>query len=121
MVRKMVCAMFVMTVVIGLAFAEEFNCSITKVDGNKITYQKFKKKDKVGDPVTIEVAKDAKVAKGVLDKDTKKYSVGDAIEGGLKADVFAKASEDKGVQVRITTSDDNKSVTQILVLGKKGK
>jgi len=118
MVRKLVCAMFVMTVAIGFAFADEFNATITKVDGNKVTYQKFKKKEKDGDPVTIEVAKDAKILTGKFDKDAKKLVAGDPIEGGLKSDTFAKIG-DKGLPVRITTDADNKTVTQILVGGKK--
>jgi hypothetical protein len=113
MVRKLVCTMFVMTVVLGVAFADEFSASIMKVDGNKITYQKFKKKEKDGDPVTIEVAKDAKISYGKGAK--KKFEATDPIEGGLKSDVFAKIGE-KGVSAYITTDADNKAVTQILVL-----
>ena len=125
MFKKLVGAMFVMTVGIGFAFAEEFNATITKVDGNKITYQKYKKKqkgekvaEKDGDPVTIEVAKDAKIVKGTVVKG--KAEVGDPIEGGLKSDTFAKIGE-KGVPARLTTSDDNKSVTQVLVIQPKKK
>jgi hypothetical protein len=127
MLRKLVCAGFVMTVVIGLAVADDFNATITKVDGNKVTYQKYKKGkkgakgEKDGDPVTIEVAKDAKVAKGMFDKDAKKFVAGDAIEGGIKADVFSKATEEKGVTCFLSTDADNKMVTTILVIGKKGK
>jgi hypothetical protein len=97
------------------------------VDGNKITYQKYKKGmkgkkgEKDGDAVTIEVAKDAKIIKGNFDKDAKKVVDGDAIEGGLKNEIFTKATEDKGVGATITTSDDNKSVTKIRVQGGKGK
>jgi hypothetical protein len=114
-------------VTIGLVTAEEFTAAITKVDGNKVTIQKFKKGEKGkkgekdGDPVTLEVAKDAKVAKGTFNKDDKKWEVGEAIEGGLKADTFAKVSEEKGAFVRITTDDDKKVVTQILVIGGKKK
>jgi hypothetical protein len=116
--------MGVMVLAIGFVVADEFNATITKVDGNKITYQKYQKvkkgeeKKKDGDPVTIEVAKDAKIVKGTVTKG--KAEVGDAIEGGLKSDVFTKAGE-KGVAARITTSDDNKSVTQVLVITPKKK
>ena len=125
MFRKLVGALFVMTVAIGFAFAEEFNATITKVDGDKITFQKYKKKvkgekvaEKDGDPVTIDVAKDAKIVKGTLVKG--KAEVGDAIEGGLKSETFTKAG-DKGVAVRITTDDDKKIATQILVITPKKK
>src|SRR5476651_2013297 len=109
MLRKLVCAVFVLMVTIGLVTAGEFRASITKVDGNKITYQKYKKGEKGkkgekdGDAVTMEVAKDAKVAKGMFNTETKKLEAGDAIEGGLKASIFAKVSEEKGASVRITT------------------
>src|ERR1043166_6721419 len=122
MFRKLLCGLFVMTVGVGLVAADEFTATITKVDGNKVTYQKMKgfgkKAEKDGDPVTLEVSKNAKIAKAKFsfDKEAKKakFEAGDAIEGGLKADVFAKIGE-KGVNARITTSDDNKSITQILV------
>jgi hypothetical protein len=113
-----------MVVGVGFVMAEEWNGIITKVDGDKITFQKTKKVNKKnendGDPVTISVTKDAKIAKGMFDKETKKIVAGDAIEGGLKADVFTKAS-DKGVAARVTTDADNKNVTQILVTGGKKK
>jgi len=126
MIRKLVCAMFVMLVGIGFVMAEEITATITKVDGDKITYQKMKKAkkgqpaEKDGDPVTISVAKDAKIVKGAFNKDTKKVEPGDAIEGGLKADLFSKIGE-KGVNARITTDADNKKVTQIMVTGGKKK
>ena len=43
MIRKLVCALFMMTVAIGFVMADEFTATVTKVDGNKITYQKYKK------------------------------------------------------------------------------
>jgi hypothetical protein len=124
MIRKLTCAMFVMVVAIGVAVAEEYTATLTKVDGNKITVQKYKagkkgmKGEKDGDPITITVAKDAKIANGKgLGKG--KFEAGDAIEGGLKAEVLTKATEDKGVAVHVTTDADNKNVTQLLVVGKK--
>ena len=43
MVRKLFCSMFVMTLAIGFVAAEDFTATITKVDGDKVTYQKYKK------------------------------------------------------------------------------
>ncbi len=124
MFRKLFCSLVVMTIAVGFVLADEFQATITKVDGSKITYQKYKKgkgKEKDGDPVTIEAAKDVKVLKGKFDKDAKKFVEGDAIEEGLKAEMFTKATEEKGVGARITTSDDNKTVTKIVIAGGKGK
>jgi hypothetical protein len=121
MFRKLVCAMFVMVLAVSFVFAEEFQASITKVDGNKVTYQKMKKGKKEGDAVTVELAKDAKILKGTFNKDTKKLEDGDAIEGGLKAEMFSKATEEKGVNATITTDDDKKTITKIVIGGKKKK
>src|SRR5262245_39299440 len=148
MFRKLVCAMFVMTVAIGLVAAEEFQASITKVDvdGNKITVQKMKKgekgkfgaQEKDGDPITLTVAKDAKItkAKFSFDKDTMKgkWESEGAIEGGLKNEIFKIEEKKKdeqpkdkkkgkfggfggfgGLNAQITTSDDGKTITAIEV------
>lgn len=128
MLRKMACALFVMTVGFAFVAAEEFSGVVTKVEGDKVTVQKYKKREKGkkpetdGEPVTLSVAKDAKISKAKFNKEDKKLEAGDAIEGGLKASVFAKIGE-KGVPVRITTDADNKAITQILVVqfGKKKK
>lgn len=147
MFRKLVCAMFVMTVCIGLVAAEEFSAQITKVDGDKVTLQKTKKKaegfgvEKDGDPVTLPVAKDAKITKAKFnfDKENKKvtWEPDGAVEGGLKNDLFkieAKKADDTkdkgkgkgkgkggfaggfgGLNAQITTSSDGKTITAIEV------
>jgi hypothetical protein len=126
MVRKLFCAMFVMTLAVGFAAADDFFATITKVDGEKVTYQKYKKStekgkkgEKDGDAVTIP-AKGAKVAKGKFNKDAMKFEAGDAIEGGLKNEMFTKLGE-KGVGAFITTEGEGAKakVTQILVFGGK--
>ena len=129
MFRKLVFSMVVMVVAIGFVAAEEFTATITKVDGDKVTYQKYKKGekgkkgDKDGDPVTLTVAKDAKIAKGKFNFKDKKVEVGDAIEGGLKSDTFTKIDAEKGLNARITTDDDKKTITAITIVqfGKGGK
>lgn len=118
MIRKLFCASIVMAIAVGFAAADEFAAIVTKVDGNKVTYFKTKKGKKDGDAVTSDAAKDVVVAKGVFDKDTKKFNKGDAIEGGLKAKIFADINAEKGVAVRLTTEGDK--ITQVLVTAKKG-
>src|SRR5450631_4171629 len=59
---KVVCAVFVMTVGIGLAVADEFNAFITKVDGDSVSFYRIKK-GKKDDLMTLP-AKDVKVNKG---------------------------------------------------------
>src|SRR5471030_2759802 len=107
MFRKLVCAAFVMTIGIGFVAADEFGAIISKVDGDKIT---FKKGKKGSEDTTLPAAKDLKVAKGKKGDD-KKYTPGDAVEGGLKNEIFTKIG-DKGLAVRITTDADNKTITQ---------
>jgi hypothetical protein len=119
MVRKMLSAMFVMTLAVGFVAADDFNATITAVKGGKVTYQKMKKGEKDGDPVTIAVDEKATIAKA--DGFGKKAKVGDKIEGGLKNEMFAKIGE-KGIPSRLTTEGEGAKakVTQILVFsGKK--
>ena len=141
MIRKLFCAMFVMAVGISLVAAEEFSARITKVDGDKVTYQKYKKgekgkfaQEKDGDPVTLAVSSSAKItkSKGSFDQENKKmvWSKGEPIEGGLKNEIFKieekKKDEPKdkkkgfgfgqpGLNAQITTSDDGKTITAIEV------
>ena len=118
MARKLVCAMFVMVVSIGFVFAEEFQGNITKVEGDKITFQKTKKGKSDGDAVVYTTNKDATIAKGKFNKDDKKFTAGDKIEDGLKNEIFTKIG-DKGLAVRVTVDGDKCS--QILVTGGKKK
>ena len=118
MFRKLICSLFVMALCIGLVTAEEFTASIKKVDGKNVTFLKFnfKDKDKKPEDTTLPVAADAKINKGTRDFKAKETKVGDAIEGGLKNELFTKIEEKKGVLARITTSEDGKSITNIVVL-----
>jgi hypothetical protein len=112
--QRLVFASFVVLVGFGVAVAEEFSANISKVDGNKVTFTKTEKGKKVGEEMTLPVADSVKINKGKFNKEDKKYEIGDAIEGGLKAKMFADITE-KGVNARITT-DDGK-ITQIVITG----
>ena len=119
MFRKLLCSMFVMVIGIGFVAADEFTATIHKVDGNKITYQKYKKvkgkaPEKDGDEVVISVASDANITYGKVNKDTKKFEPSDKIEGGLKADMFTKIGE-KGVTARLDTKGEGKDAKVILI------
>lgn len=130
MVRKLFCSMLVMTVAVAFVAAEEFQASITKVDGNKVTYQKYKKAEKGkkgkgekdGDPVTLS-AKGATIITAKFDADTKKVTDGDEVKDGLKNEMFTTIDEKKGVQATITTEGegDKAKITKIRVMGKKKK
>jgi hypothetical protein len=129
MLRKFVCAAVIVVIGLGVAVADEFQAMITKVDGNKITYKKVLKKGAKGQPAeyddakTLPAATNVKVSKGNYNKDTKKVEVSDAIENGLKNEMFSKTKlEDNGVNAMITTDADNKNITEITITkGKKKK
>ena len=88
-------------------------------DATKITFYRLKMKKKSDEATTLPVAEKLVVAKGKRNADDKKkFDVGEAIEGGLKSSAFAKIGED-GVDVRIKTDDDNKTITQILIVEPK--
>ncbi|MBM4071447.1 MAG: hypothetical protein FJ271_21300 [Planctomycetes bacterium] len=115
--RRIVIAAPLLLVAFGVALGEDFRAVIHKVDGDKVTFTKQKKGEK-GEEMTLTVAASAKILKGKFDKETKKLVAGEAIEGGLKNELFSKGK----VPARITTSDDGKSITQIVVGGRgKGK
>ncbi len=119
---KLAGVLFLATVCCGAVAAEEFGATITKVDGDKVTFYKtqFKKggKPQKGKAITL-TAKNAKVyeAKIRFNKEEKKVEIvpGNAIEGGLKNQVFKLVGK-ASIAARITTSDDKKSITRILSL-----
>jgi hypothetical protein len=125
MIRKFVCAAAVLALVLGVALADEFGASISKISDGKITFAKTKfnkdtKKFEKGDEMTLPVAADVKVTKGKFNKETKKFEAGDPLDGGLKNEMFSKIGE-KGVGATIVTDADNKKITEIRVFsfGKK--
>jgi hypothetical protein len=123
---KLVCAAAAVVVFGSLAMAETFPAIITSVKDGKVTFYKAKfnkeekKLDKEGDALTLPAAEDVKVAKGKFSKEDKKFVAGDAIDGGLKHEMFEKIS-DKGITASITTDADNKKITEILTFGGKKK
>ena len=118
MFRKLLCSVVVMAVAITFVAADEFTAVIKKVDDKGVTFAKTDKKGKAGDDQTLPAVEKVTVNKGTSKKG--EVTVGDAIDGGLKAEVFTKIGE-KGLQARITTDADNKKITAVVVIGKKGK
>src|SRR5215468_4142511 len=108
MLRRVVTAVVVLGVFVGVAMADEIRAIITKVDGDKVTFAENKGKGERGPEKTLPVAKDVKVVKGKFNKDTKTTEAGEAIEGGLKDKMFTEIGE-KGVQATIITDKDNKT------------
>jgi len=126
MIRKMVCAMFVMAVSVAFVAADDFFGVITGVDGSKFKFQemtkakKGAKSEKVGDPKSLTADDKTKFILKKFDKDTKK-AVEEDLKDGFKAETFTKADPEKGVNATISIEDGK--VTKIVIGGggKKGK
>ena len=117
--RKFGLAACVLFVSFAFVAADEFSALITKIDGKKVTFYKFKKEEgdkgpgkKADEATTMTAADSVKVVKGKFNKEDKKLEVGDPIEGGLEAKVF---QDEKGTFARITTEGDK--ITQIMTVG----
>lgn len=125
MVRKVFCSLVILVLGVSITLAEEIQGIITKVDGGKVTIAKGKfnketKKFEKESEQTLPVADGVKVVKAKFNKETKKVEAGDAVEGGLKNEMFTKIGE-KGVRATVVTDADNKKITEIRVFGGKGK
>jgi hypothetical protein len=139
MLRKVVCGAVILILCVGVALADEFTASITKVDGNKVTFNKVegfggfgggkgggrrgqRGEQKKGEEKTLPVADNIKVVKGQFNKETKKMEAGEPIEGGLKNDLFTKIGE-RGVFATIVTDAKNEKITEIRAFGggRRGK
>jgi len=118
MLRKLVLGLFTLTVFAGVTLSDEFRASIRKVEDGKVTFNKSTKDNKVDDQ-TLPIADDAKIVNGKYNDETKKFDAGDKIEGGLKASIFQKIDDKKGVRAMIITDTDNKKIIEIRVGGKK--
>jgi hypothetical protein len=120
MLRRIVTAMVVLGLLVGVAMADEIRAIIIKVDGNKVTFAENKGKGERGEEKTLPVSDKVKVVKGKFDKETKKLEAGDPIENGLKNEMFSKIGE-KGMGALIITDKNNKQITEIRVGGGKKK
>jgi hypothetical protein len=124
MLRKLVCALVVLALCVGITLAAEISAVITKVDGDKVTFAESKGKGERGAEKTLP-ATGAKIVKAKFSKDGDKFKIeaGEALEGGLKNEMFSKIGE-KGVRATVVTDADNKKITEIRVFtgfGGKGK
>jgi len=136
MYRRLVCAAVVAVVTFSVATSGEFTGIITKIDGNKITFQKTKKGEKQkgkkftppvpdGDPVDLTLPEGVKFYKSKFDPEAKKGVKGDEITEGLKAEMFTAGKfPEEGINATITTKGDElkaADITEIRVGGGGGK
>jgi len=112
MLRKCVFAFVVVAFSVGILSAAELTGRITKVDGNKITFEEGKKGE-YKEAKVYTVTKDAKIMQA------KKGAEPTALSGGLSNEMFKTIGE-KGIGAIITTDDSGK-VTAITIKGKGKK
>ena len=122
MLRKIIGTTVVALLFVSFAFSEEIRAVITEVKDGKVTFATLEGKGKdakKGDSKTMPVSDNVKVVYGNFNKDTKKVEAGDAIEGGLKNEIFTKIDAEKGKRATITTEGDK--ITEIIIMKGKGK
>jgi len=122
--HRFVVAATAVLLVVTVALSDEFVGSITKFEDGKITFTKFKGKEK-GEAETMRVAKKAKFMKAKFNIEEKKIEVDGELEGGR--DALAKRVEEAakkkgkfgfgGVLAQIVTAGegDKARVTEIRV------
>ena len=110
LLRKVLCAVAILGLSIGLAFAEDITGRITKIDDKKVTVATGKK----GDVKTTEydLAKDCKFSK--MDKKNKVE-----LADGVKNEAFKEIDAKKGVGATLSVTEGK--VTEIVLSGKKKK
>jgi hypothetical protein len=89
--HRFVIAATAVLLVVTVALSDEFVASISKFEDGKITFTKFKGKEK-GEAETMQVAKKAKFMKAKFNKEDKKIEADGELEGGRAA--FAKRVEE---------------------------
>lgn len=132
MFKKLLAAVAVMLVVVGFVSAAEYDAVFDDLSRsaakNLNTPDTFYygpiQLDSKGKVVTRlgkagQVTKETKVFMGVFDDDKKKWLPGAAVEGGVGADIFTDAG--RTLRVRVTVSDDEKTIKQILVVDTDAK
>src|SRR5262245_18289985 len=119
MLRKLAGSLVALALCVGITLAEEIRAVITKVDGDKVTFAELKGKDEKGPEKTLP-ATGAKVVKGKFNRDTKKLEAGEALDGGLKNEMFSKIGQ-TGVNATIVTDAAYQKITEFRVGGRRGQ
>ena len=113
MLRNIVCAGLVLTVSIGLAFAEPIKGKITSIEGKKVSFTTAAKKGEKGESKTYELADKVKVQKSMGKDKT------EVLTGGLKAEELQNIDAKKGVGAVLEVNGT--TVTEITITGGKKK
>jgi hypothetical protein len=106
MLRKVVGAVAILAITLGVAMAEDIKGKIVKISDTKVSVVAAKQKE----AKEYDIAKDCKVCK--LDKKNKVE-----VAGGLKAEQLQNIDPVKGIQATVVVTDGK--VTEIILAGKK--
>lgn len=126
MFKNSILAVVAMLLIAGLAAAEELDAIITDA-ARAFTKRKNMPEVLVYGKLTLDsqgkvvstvykegvVTKTTKVAMGTFDEKKKKWTPGEAIEGGITGDLFTEKG--KVLRLRVTVGNDGKTISQILV------
>lgn len=114
--KRYTAAMILALSAFSLLHAEEMSAFVLKVEGKNVTFRSAKKGETPVE-LTMAVTKDAIIAFGKLNKDTKKYEADMPVEGGLTHVVFTSGK----TPVRLTINANRDRVTQVIVVKSKKK
>lgn len=124
MLRRILCAGFIATVVVSLAAAEEFGAAIVKIENGKMTFAKTKrgadKKTEKGPEETLPIADKVKVSVGTFNFKDKKYEQKEELASGLQNERFKNIGE-KGVRAQLVTEDGKVTEVRVIEFRKKNQ
>lgn len=127
MFRRLLAAIAVMHAVVGFVSAAEYDAVFDDISRSAARNLKTPDTFYYG-PIQLDskgkvvtrlgkaglLTKDTKICMGVFDEKKKKWAPGEVVEGGVEADIFTDAG--KTLRVRVTVTDDDKTIKQILVV-----
>ena len=96
MFRRIIAVVAVAVVGVSFCIADEIRATISKVDGNKVTFTENKGKGEKGDEQTLPLSENAKILSGKFDKETKKRQADIAAwQKAIDERDFSTATEDE--------------------------
>jgi hypothetical protein len=104
--KKFTGALILVFAMFTLAAAEEFGAVVTKFEDGKVTFKKFKKGEKAGEPTTLAVADKCKFMKAKFNKEEMKVETDGELEGGK--DAFAKRVKEAAAKKPDDNADKKK-------------
>ncbi len=102
--HKFIAASLVLVIAVAVAAADEFTGFITRFEDGKMSVKKIKGTET--QEVTLKVADNVKIFRGIVNMSTKKMEAGEAFEGGKEA--LAKQVKETAERVKKWTEEGKK-------------